>query len=251
MLLENAAEYRGDMARTIDQMPTGVKASAQARSRPSLASLALDIQRRQERQVYALTPGARAVHDSCVPDKKVIAFLGSPRPRGNTDTLAEAVLEGARSAGCAAESYALRALSIHHCTGCGNCGKKGRLCIFRDDGEMLYDAMTAADVFLFVTPVYWYGPTSIMKTFLDRLVVFNIPEARPRVRGKPAGLVAAWEEKGMEAVEPMVKLFDMGFRYLELRDAGKLLIDGAGPKDAVRTMSGALDRARAFGKALA
>ena len=182
---------------------------------------------------------------------KVVAFLGSPRPHGNTDTLADAVLEGARSAGCRAESIALRALRIHHCTGCGNCGKKGRLCIFRDDAEQLYQAAIAADVLLFVTPVYWYGPTSIMKTVLDRLVVFNTTEARPLVRGKAAGLVAAWEEKGNEAAEPMVRLFELGFRYLELRPAGSFLVDGAGPKDAVRGMRGVLDRAREFGTALA
>jgi multimeric flavodoxin WrbA len=186
-----------------------------------------------------------------MPGSKVVAFLGSPRPHGNTDTLADAVLEGARSAGFETESIALRALRIHHCTGCGNCGKDGRRCIFRDDGEQLYRAMIAADVLLFVTPVYWYGPTSIMKTFLDRLVVFNTAESRPLVRGKAAGLVAAWEEKGPEAAEPMVKLFELGFRYLELRPAGSFLVDGAGPKDAVRAMGGVLDRARKFGAALA
>lgn len=189
-------------------------------------------------------------HAPTMPAMKLVAILGSPRPRGNTDTLAEAALEGARSAGCATESFALRALRIHPCTGCGRCGKKGRLCIFRDDAEALYHAMIGADVILFVTPVYWYGPTAIMKAFLDRLVVFNTSEARPLVRGKRAGLVAAWEEKGPRAVEPMVKLFELGFEYLELRPAGNLLVDGAGPKDAVRGMPGVLDRARAFGAAL-
>jgi multimeric flavodoxin WrbA len=181
----------------------------------------------------------------------IIAFLGSPRPHGNTDTLAEAVLESARSMGCEAQAIALRSLHLHHCTGCGCCNRKGRLCIFRDDGDLLYRAAIDADVLLFVTPVYWYGPTSIMKTFLDRLVVFNTPESRPLVRGKAAGLVAAWEEKGPQAAEPMLKLFELGFRYLELRPAGSLLVDGAGPKGAVRGMPEALDRARAFGAGLA
>jgi multimeric flavodoxin WrbA len=182
---------------------------------------------------------------------KVAAFLGSPRPHGNTDTLAEAVLDGARSAGCTTESFSLRALRIHPCTGCGSCGRKGRLCIFRDDAETLYQAVIGSDLLLFVTPVYWYGPTAIMKAFLDRLVVFNTPEARPLVRGKAAGVVAAWEEKGPEAAAPMLKLFELGFGYLELRHVGSFLVDGAGPKDAVRGMSGVLDRARAFGAALA
>ena len=182
---------------------------------------------------------------------KLAAFLGSPRPRGNTDTLAEAVLDGARSAGGEVESYALRALKVHPCTGCDNCWKKGRPCIFDDDGAMLYDAMARADVFLFATPVYWYGPTAIMKAFIDRLVVFNRPEGRPLVKGKAAVLVSAWEEKGMEAADPMVKMFELGFRYLEVRFMQRLLVDGVGPKGAVHEKLDELERARALGRSLA
>lgn len=182
---------------------------------------------------------------------KLAAFLGSPRPRGNTDTLAEAVLDGARGAGAEVESFALRALKVHPCTGCDNCWKKGRRCIFVDDGELLYDAMAGADVFLFATPVYWYGPTAIMKAFIDRLVVFNKPEGRPLVKGKAAVLVSAWEEKGSEAGEPLVKLFELGFRYLELNFVDRLLVDGVGPKGAIREKPEALERARALGRSLA
>ncbi|MGA2975354.1 MAG: flavodoxin family protein [Spirochaetia bacterium] len=183
--------------------------------------------------------------------KGFVAFLGSPRPHGNTDTLAERVLEGAREAGWRTESFALRALKVHPCTGCDCCWKKGRPCIFSDDGKLLYDAMIAADAFLFATPVYWYGPTAIMKAFLDRLVVFNTEEGRPLVRGKAVYLVSAWEEKGMRAAEPLVKLFELGFEYLELRFAGRLLVDGLGPKDAARGSPEALQRAYALGRSLA
>jgi multimeric flavodoxin WrbA len=135
--------------------------------------------------------------------------------------------------------------------GCDNCWKKGRPCIFVDDGEMLYDAMARADVFLFATPVYWYGPTAIMMAFIDHLVVFNKPEGRPLVKGKAAVLVSAWEEKGNEAVDPMVRLFELGFRYLELKFVDRLLVDGVGLKGAIRERPEALERARALGRSLA
>jgi multimeric flavodoxin WrbA len=183
--------------------------------------------------------------------RKIIAILVSPRPGGNTDTLAECVLEGAREVGCETESFALRMMKIHPCTGCGYCWKNGKPCIFPDDGALLYDAMAAADVFLFATPVYWYGPTAIMKAFIDRLVVFNRPEGRPIVRGKSALLVSAWEEKGMKAVEPMVRLFELGFEYLELTFDGSLLLDELGPKDAAAERPGALESAHALGRSLA
>jgi len=48
-----------------------------------------------------------------------------------------------------------------------------------------------------------------------------------------------------------VRQFEMGFRYLELRFVGRLLVDGAGPKGAVREKPDALARARALGKSLA
>ena len=197
-----------------------------------------------------LTAHGAVIHDPVVRNVKIAAFLGSPRPHGNTDTLTDAVLDGAREAGCESETFALRSLKVHPCTGCEYCWHKGRPCIFADDGLKLYEAMAAADIFLFATPVYCYGPTAIMKAFLDRLVVFNRPEGRPLVRGKAAVLVSAWEEKGMAAAEPMVKLFELGFRYLELRFAHRLLVDGLGPKDAARRQPETLSRARALGRSL-
>ncbi len=99
--------------------------------------------------------------------------------------------------------------------------------------------------------MYWYGPTAIMKAFIDRLVVFNRPQGRPLIEGKDALLVSAWEETGMEAAEPLLRLFEMSFRYLGLRFIDRLLIDAAGPKGIVRDMPGVLDRAREVGRRLA
>jgi hypothetical protein len=49
----------------------------------------------------------------------------------------------------------------------------------------------------------------------------------------------------------MVKLFELGFRYLELRFVDRLLVDGVGPKGAIREKPEALERARALGRSLA
>ncbi|HET6487158.1 MAG TPA: flavodoxin family protein [Spirochaetia bacterium] len=181
---------------------------------------------------------------------RVAAFLGSPRPGGNTDTLADAILDGAREAGLETDRHVLRSLRVHPCTGCELCWTKGRPCIFQDDGTALYDSVASSDVLLFATPVYWYGATAILKAFIDRLVVFNRPQGRPLVQGKRAVLVSAWEEKGMEAVEPLVRQFELSFRFLELRFTDRLLVDELGPRDAVRQRPALVARARALGKAL-
>lgn len=181
---------------------------------------------------------------------KITAFLGSPRAGGNTDILTERVLEGAREAGWETETVALRKLTIRECTGCEKCWTKGTPCVQTDDMGALYDTIAASDILLFATPVYWYAPTAIMKAFIDRLVPFNRPDGRPLTKGKGAILVTAYEEEGAVAAEPLIRMFEMSFDYLELRLLDKLVADGVGPKGAVLQKPEVLELARMVGRRL-
>ena len=181
---------------------------------------------------------------------KVTAFLGSPRPKGNTDILALRVLDGAKQAGFETEAVALRRLKIRECTGCEKCWQKDRPCTFRDDMNDLYDAIASSDVLVFATPVYWYAPTAIMKAFIDRLVPFNRPIGRPLIEGKSAVLVTAYEEEGPAAGEPMLRMFDLSFEYLGMNLLDRLVVDGVGPKGAVLQRPDALDKAYEIGRRL-
>lgn len=182
---------------------------------------------------------------------KITAFLGSPRKGGNTDILTQRVLDGAKEAGLETEAVALRSLKIHGCTGCDKCWQvDSRACVFKDDMAALYDTIGRSDVLLFATPVYWYAPTAIMKAFIDRFVPFNRPQGRPLIDGKRAVLVTAYEEEGPTAVEPLVAMFELSFRYLGLRLTDKLIVDGVGPKGAVLNKPDALDQAYRIGNGL-
>lgn len=182
---------------------------------------------------------------------RILALLGSPRARGNTDTLAARVLEGAKDAGASLESIALRRLDIRPCTGCEKCWHKDRPCVFDDGMTRVYDAMAAADVLLLVTPVYWYGPTTLMKAMIDRLVVFNRPQGRPLIEGTAAAVVVAYEEEGPAAAEPLLRMFEMSFAYLGMPFVERLVVDGVGPKGAVLERPEALAAAHEMGRRLA
>jgi multimeric flavodoxin WrbA len=181
---------------------------------------------------------------------KLTAFLGSPRAQGNTDTLASCVLEGAAASGLETEAVALRRLKIRPCTGCEKCWQAGRPCVFDDDMIRLYEAIAASDVLLFATPVYWYGPTAIMKAFIDRLVVFNRPQGRPLIEGKGALVAVAYEEETPGAAEPLLRMFELSFDYLGLRFLDRIVIGGVGPKGAILQKPDALERAHQIGRAL-
>jgi hypothetical protein len=111
--------------------------------------------------------------------KKVLGVVGSPRKNGNTHILVSRILEGAEKQGAAAETIFLNDLNIRECNGCHACWR-GKRCSKKDDMRDIYPKIIESDVIVFGTPVYWYGPTALMKGFMDRFVYFNCPENRKK-----------------------------------------------------------------------
>ena len=99
--------------------------------------------------------------------KQVLVLSTSPRKGGNSDMLADELVRGAREAGHHVEKLSLRDKTIGFCKGCLACQSTGR-CVIQDDGDAIAQAMGAADVLVFATPIYYYGMCGQMKTMLDR-----------------------------------------------------------------------------------
>ncbi len=99
--------------------------------------------------------------------KNVLIITSSLRPGSNSDALAAAFADGARAAGNAVETVSLKGKSIGFCVGCLSC-QKTQTCVIRDDAVALAEKVKNADVVVFATPVYYYGPSGLLKTFLDR-----------------------------------------------------------------------------------
>lgn len=99
--------------------------------------------------------------------KQILVISTSPRKGGNSDTLADAFIQGAREAGHRVEKISLGDKNIGFCRGCLTCVKTQR-CVIRDDAGPIVEKMGAADVIAFATPVYYYGMCGQMKTLLDR-----------------------------------------------------------------------------------
>lgn len=99
--------------------------------------------------------------------KQILVISTSPRKGGNSDTLADAFVQGAREAGHRVEKITLHDKAIGFCKGCLTCVKTQR-CIIHDDAAAIAQQMLTADVLVFATPVYYYGMCGQMKTLLDR-----------------------------------------------------------------------------------
>ena len=97
----------------------------------------------------------------------VLAFLGSPRKKGNSEILTQALLEGVRQAGGSPEIIRLCDLKISPCISCGGCDKTGK-CVVEDDMIPLYKKIIATDKIIVSSPIFFYGVTAQTKAFIDR-----------------------------------------------------------------------------------
>ncbi len=181
---------------------------------------------------------------------RVLAVVGSPRKGGNTDILVSRIGDGAGAAGAQVEIVRLGELQIRECDGCHACWR-GRPCSKNDDMRTLYANIAASEVLVLGTPVYWYGPTALMKAFIDRFVYFNNEANRPLVRGKKAVVAVVLEERHEQTWRPVVDFFEKSLAYLEMKLAGTIIVPGVGEKGAIRQQVDRLDEAYRLGSSLA
>lgn len=103
--------------------------------------------------------------------KKVLVLSSSPRKGGNSDLLCHAFMKGAAEAGHEVAKIRVSEKKIGYCTGCYSCQKTGK-CAIQDDAKEVLDAMKAADVIVFASPVYFYSVCAQLKALIDRSVVY-------------------------------------------------------------------------------
>jgi multimeric flavodoxin WrbA len=179
--------------------------------------------------------------------RRVLGIMGSPRKNGNTHILVNKILEGAKDAGATTEMILLGDMTLRECDGCLACWK-GKDCAKADDMNAVYPKLAESDVMVFGTPVYWYGPTALMKAFIDRFVYFNCPENRPKVRGKSGLLAVPFEEESLQTADLVIGLFEKSLAYLEMTLAGRIIVPGVSRKGDVLAKAESLHQAYELGK---
>jgi multimeric flavodoxin WrbA len=176
---------------------------------------------------------------------RILGLVGSPRKGGNTDLLVDAVLEGAAKNKHTTEKVYLYGVDVAFCIDCRACKKGNLQCILKDGMQTLYPKLEEADVIVFGTPLYWYGPSGKMKLLIDRLRPYI--ESK-KLRGKRAILVVPSEE-GADACNHIVGMFNLSFKYLEM-EIISVLLPKASVKGEVKQQPHIVEEAKALGKHL-
>ena len=133
--------------------------------------------------------------------KKVLILAGSPRRNGNSIRLAKAAQHGAKEAGHEAEICSVDDYVSHFLQDCRQCRAESGECTLKDRfGELFLEHYLLAEGVIFATPLYWYGMSGQLKTFLDRTFCYyaaSHPKAAKhasRMARKMIGLLLSSEE---------------------------------------------------------
>lgn len=138
---------------------------------------------------------------------KILAIVGSPRPKGNTSYLVDQALQEAAAHGLETEKIILTKYKVNPCQGHDNCSSFS-VCKQDDDAPWILDKFCGAEGIILGSPVYYYNMTAQMKAFVDRNYFLYRHNISPRM--VCAGLIVIGGSAGLEhtvrALRRFVKL---------------------------------------------
>lgn len=180
--------------------------------------------------------------------KKGLIFLGSPRKEGNTELLADALIEGAKESDCVFEKIRLSQKRIAPCLACEKCWSKGTPCIQNDDMNELFEKLTQADILVFATPVYYYNCSAQIKLLFDR--IYPSSKKPELIRGKETVLLAACADTVDKAFDAVRACYLACAEYCQWIDKGLVLAHSTWNSGEVKTSGDWLEQARKIGRTL-
>lgn len=159
---------------------------------------------------------------------KASIIVGSARDGGNTDVQCQSVAEALKERGFDVDIIYPSKMNIRHCDGCNKCMADGG-CHLGDDMQVIYDAFDSSDLFILATPVYFSGPSSILKQVIDRFQCRWASVDDPQV-DKYVALLSSGGSRNprFENIISIARAFAFGTRC---RWAGECIVDSTDEED--------------------
>ncbi|WP_331280113.1 flavodoxin family protein [Alicyclobacillus macrosporangiidus] len=161
------------------------------------------------------------------PGMSVLAIYGSSRRHGNTELLADRVVEGLPVEKIYLIEKPVRPIEDRR-------HDPGGFARVDDDYDFVIERVMAHDTLVFATPVYWYGMSGLMKNFIDR---WSQSLRDPRydfrqVMGKKSACVVlvGGDDPRIKAL-PLVEQFRYIFDFMGMRFTGYVVGEANRPGD--------------------
>ena len=187
---------------------------------------------------------------------EVVAICGSPRENGNTATLIEALLDGAREAGAQTTRFDPAKMRILDCTAGDECLVSAEApCRIEDDMREIYAALRRAEAWVFGTPVYHAHVTGTLKRMIDRLYAFYTTEGgewRLGLEGQRRGVVIVVQADAEQETPRWVSEYlEQILRAYNVEPVGRIAEPGLAKLGDAAKRADLVARARELGRELA
>ena len=162
---------------------------------------------------------------------KVTVITSSPKKEGTTALLAGEFIRGAKEAGHDVFRFDAAFEQVAPCLACDCCRTDNGKCVQSDSMDKLNPELLAADYIVFVSPLYYFGLSSQLKTVIDRFYANN---SKLMGSGKKAILMAAAADSDDWAMRALAEHYKTILKYLNWDDGGTLLAFGCGSRDDIK-----------------
>ena len=182
---------------------------------------------------------------------KVLALIGSPRKRGNSDILADHVLKGAREAGAEVSKIYLDDHFIRPIAEVADNSKQREDVRADDDLPKILQIFLQADIIIWSTPVYWAGVSAQMKCFIDRLSsYFNHPAYTGQFHGKGHIVLCTYGRDDIRYSEYITEPMKTTIKTLRGDYLGDICVPGCYGKGKILQKLEILDQAVELGRTI-
>lgn len=142
---------------------------------------------------------------------------GSPRKKGNSSILGD-YLKNLLVGKVHTKHLFLYDYIINPCTDCRACKTDDLTCVIDDGMQELYQTIDKSDVLVFATPIYWYGPSAVMKMMIDRFRPYFVNR---KLEGKRAILILP-AGSGASDCDLTIEMFNRVFNTLGIELIGQI-----------------------------
>ena len=161
---------------------------------------------------------------------KIVVINSSPHSEEQSTSryLAQKFIDGAKTAGHEIFIFDAANEETNPCQGCDHCGMDGD-CIFNDAiQKKLMPQMLEADLLVLVTPLYYYGMSTQLKTVVDRFY-----SRTSRLNNKKSIIMAtAWNSADW-TMTALKTHYETLVRYMNWQDVGQVWAIGCGYRSLV------------------
>jgi len=178
----------------------------------------------------------------------LVAIIASPRKKGNTTAIVEAMAEGAKKNGKDVKIFHLNSLSnAKGCQACMAC-KSSVGCAVKDDHAEILKAIRDAEGVILSTPDYFGEANGQFRLLQDRFYNYIGPNFVPNIAaGKKLAVVVSCGGGPDGAKALADKIEGSMVNYFKFESVGRIVFTGANAPDTASKNAAILDEARAIG----